>query len=207
MSRSADASAAHSTPRLRLAVPDWAHFEGWVAGHAAAGPPVSRFDIAPRPPPARTRAHFEALLAALTHRRAGGRPVWFLVRRSDGMLAGTVTIFDITRGDSQSGFVGYHVFNHLTGRGLATEAVRGLVELAFAPASHGGLGLHRLEACVEPDNAPSIAVVERCGFRSEGLARRRIRRGDAWRDARIFALTVEDVGRVWRPDESVDEEA
>lgn len=197
MGTAAIAGAVRATERLILAVPDPAHFAGWVAGHAAAGPPSGRHDLAPRPPEARTRADFEALLAGLAHRRAGERPVWFLIRRSDGMLAGSVTIFDVVRGDSQSGFVGYHVFNHLTGAGLASEAVAALVDLGFAPLDEGGLALHRLEACIEPDNGPSIRVVERCGFRREGLARRRIRRGTAWCDVAVYALTVEDLGRRW----------
>jgi len=187
------------TDRLILAVPAPRYFEGWVAGHAGAGPPASRHDIAAREPASRTRAHYEALLAELAHRRVDERPVWFLIRRTDGALAGTVTLFDVVRGDSQSGMVGYHVFNHLTGQGLATEAVGALVELGFAPLEAGGLGLHRLVACIEPDNRPSLRVVERCGFRFEGLARRRIRRAGAWRDTRIYALTVEDRGRVWQP--------
>lgn len=189
--------AIRVTERLIVAVPAPAHFAAWVAGHGAAGPPVSRHDIAPRAPEARTRADFEALLAALAHRRAAERPVWFLIGRADGALAGSVTIFDVVRGDSQSGFVGYHVFNHLTGAGLATEALAALVELGFAPLEAGGLALHRLEACIEPENTPSIRVAERCGFRREGLARRRIRRGATWRDTLVFALTVEDVGRRW----------
>lgn len=192
--------AERLTPRLRLAVPDPRHFEGWRAGHAAAGPPASAHDIAPRAAAERTRAHFEALLAALTHQRIAERPVWFALRRADGMLAGSVTIFDVYRGDSQSGLVGYHIFNHLTGRGLGAEALDGLVELGFAPIDGGGLGLHRLAAFVEPDNIPSQRVAERCGFRYEGLARRRILRRGAWRDVRTYATTIEDRGRIWRPD-------
>lgn len=190
------AGRAWATERLRIEEPAPRHFAGWVAGHAAAGPPVSVYDPAPRPPEARTRAEFEALLAALTHRRALERPVWFLIRPGDGMLAGTVTIFDILRGTQHSGWVGYHVFNHLTGRGLATEALGGLIELGF-----GALGLHRLEACVEPENLPSRAVLRRCGFRLEGLARRRILQRGAWRDVETYGLTVEDLGRVWCPPE------
>lgn len=186
------------TPRLTLAVPGPRHFAGWAAGHAAAGPPASPYDHAPRPPDQRTRPHFDALLAELARRRSEARPVWFLVRRSDGQLAGSVTIFDVARGSSHSGFVGYHVFNHLTGQGLATEALGGLIELGFGRGP-GCMGLHRLEACVEPDNRASRAVLARCGFRFEGVARRRILQRGAWRDVEIHAMTVEDIGRAWIP--------
>lgn len=184
------------TARLRVAVPHPRFFESWLSGHAAAGPPVGPFDPPPRPPETRTRHHFEALLADLARRRAEERPVWFLIRPSDGMLVGTVTIFDVVRGASQSGFVGYHVFNHMTGQGFATEALRALIALGFGRGP-GQLGLHRLEACVEPENLASRAVLARCGFRFEGIARRRIHQRGAWRDVEIHAMTVEDVGRTW----------
>lgn len=199
-------TAEYLTPRLWLAVPDPTHFAGWEAAHAAAGPARDRFDIAARPPAERTPAHFEALLAALAHRRACERPVWFVIRRRDGLLAGTVTLFDIARGDSQSGFVGYHIFNHLRGHGLATEAVEAVVRIAFAPCAVGGLGLHRIEACIEPENVGSRRVVEKCGFRYEGLSRRRILRGATWRDVQVWAMTIEERGGSWRSpdDEAVD---
>lgn len=182
------------TARLSLEIPAPRHFEGWVAGHAAAGPPRGPFDPPPRPPEMRTRAAFEALLAALVARRAAESPVWFALDPTDGALVGSVTIFDVVRGQSQSGFVGYHVFNHRAGRGYATEALGGLVELGF-----GAMGLHRLEACVEAANHPSRRVLGKVGFRHEGTARRRILQRGAWRDVEVYGLTVEDIGRAWAP--------
>lgn len=182
----------HRTARLHLAVPALRHFDAWVAAHASAGAPVSAFDLAPRPPEARGRVDFEALIAALTARRANGAPVWFALDH-DGALVGTGTIFDAVHGASHSAHVGYHVFNHHAGRGLGTEIVGALVVLGF-----GALGLHRLEACVEPANAASIAVLGKVGFRREGIARRRILTRGEWRDVEVFALTCEERGLVWR---------
>ncbi|MCB9541625.1 MAG: GNAT family N-acetyltransferase [Myxococcales bacterium] len=185
--------AEHVTRRLRLEIPSLRHFDAWVAAHAAAGPPVGEHDVAPRPPEARRRADFEALIADLTARRATLRPVWFAVDRA-GALVGTGTIFDVLLGGAWSGNIGYHVFNHHTGRGHGAEIAGGLVALGF-----GALGLHRVEACVEPGNAASLRVLSKVGFRREGRAIGRVLARGAWRDVEVYALTCEERGITWAP--------
>ena len=55
------------------------------------------------------------------------------------------------------------------------------------------IGLHRMEICIRPENAPSLRVVEKLGFRYEGLRRRFIHINGEWRDHFCFALTVEEL--------------
>lgn len=185
--------AEHTTARLRLEVPSLRHFDAWAAAHAAAGPPVGEHDVAPRPPEARTARDFEALIAELTARRAALRPVWFAVDRA-GALVGTGTIFDVLLGGAWSGNIGYHVFNHRAGQGHGAEIAEALVALGF-----GALGLHRVEACVEPGNAASLRVLAKVGFRREGRALGRVLARGAWRDVEVFALTCEERGITWTP--------
>ncbi len=52
--------------------------------------------------------------------------------------------------------------------------------------------MHRLEARVDIDNAASIRVLERAGFRLEGRVRHDYRGPDGWRDARQYALLADD---------------
>jgi ribosomal-protein-alanine N-acetyltransferase len=70
-----------------------------------------------------------------------------------------------------------------------TEAVRLALDLAFGP-----IGLHRVQAAIMPNNAPSLALARRMGFREEGFAVRYLKIAGRWRDHRIFALTAEE----WR---------
>ena len=69
-----------------------------------------------------------------------------------------------------------------------TEAVR----LATAHAFEA-LGLHRLEANIQPGNLRSIALVKRLGFRLEGFSPRYLRMGGEWRDHERWALLADEV--------------
>lgn len=55
------------------------------------------------------------------------------------------------------------------------------------------VGLHRIEVCIRPENGPSRRVVEKLGFREEGLRPRYLHIDGAWRDHLVFALTAEEV--------------
>ena len=73
------------------------------------------------------------------------------------------------------------------GRGYCTEALSGAMTFAFDL-----LQLHRIQAAIMPRNAASIRVVEKNGFRREGLAERYLLIGGRWEDHAIYAVTRED---------------
>lgn len=106
----------------------------------------------------------------------------------DGEFAGQLTVGNIVRGALRSGWIGYWVAAHLAGGGVATTAVAMAVDHCFGPA-----GLHRLEATVRPENQPSVRVLEKSGFRREGLFHRYLDVAGAWRDHYVYALTVEEI--------------
>lgn len=102
-------------------------------------------------------------------------------------LVGFVNLNVVVRGVFQNAFVGYGIGREWNGRGYGTAAVREVVGAAF-----GELGLHRLQAAVIPRNAPSIRVLEKVGFRREGLAERYLCINGTWEDHLIFALTSDE---------------
>jgi [ribosomal protein S5]-alanine N-acetyltransferase len=103
-----------------------------------------------------------------------------------GRIAGTVSISNIVHDPLQSATLGYWVAEPVNGRGLATRAVREVVDIAFEE-----LGLHRLEAATLVENAPSQRVLEKNGFERIGLARRYLQIAGEWRDHLLFQRTAD----------------
>jgi ribosomal-protein-alanine N-acetyltransferase len=157
--------------------------ENWLAPWESAPMEVSSLPFASR----HSVQDYLRLRRALRRQARLGVTLPFAIE-VDGALAGQVTIFQIVRGASCSGLVGYWVDRRVAGRGVAPTAVALAVDHAFRRA-----GLHRVEAGVRPENAPSRRVMEKLGFRLEGCAARSLVVDGQWRDHLTFALTVEDV--------------
>lgn len=105
----------------------------------------------------------------------------------DGEFAGHVMVGNVVREPLLSAYVGYWCDARLAGRGVTTAAVALVLDHCFGPVR-----LHRVEATVRPENAASIAVLNKLGFRREGLLRRYLDVDGAWRDHYSFALTAEE---------------
>ena len=105
----------------------------------------------------------------------------------DGRFRGQLSVSNIVRGALLSAWIGYWVSSDVTGGGVATAAVALSVDHCFGP-----VGLHRLEATVRPENVASRRVLDKLGFRQEGLHVRYLSVAGAWRDHLDYALTVED---------------
>ncbi|TXN31002.1 GNAT family N-acetyltransferase [Lacisediminihabitans profunda] len=115
----------------------------------------------------------------------------------DGELAGQLNVSSITYGSLSSASVGYWVSERFAGLGITPTAVALATDYSFFQ-----VGLHRMEICIRPENGPSLRVVEKLGFRYEGLRRRYIHINGDWRDHFCFALVAEEVPsgvlRRWR---------
>ena len=105
-----------------------------------------------------------------------------------GELAGQLNVSSISYGSLSSATIGYWVSERFAGLGLTPTAVALATDHCFF-----NVGLHRMEICIRPENEPSLRVVEKLGFRYEGLRRRYIHINGDWRDHFCFALTVEEL--------------
>jgi ribosomal-protein-alanine N-acetyltransferase len=112
---------------------------------------------------------------------------FFIFRQSDYTLLGGITLSNVTRGMTQTATIGYWMGERHAGRGGMTRAVRALTPFAF-----GTLHLHRLEAACLPHNGASMRLLEKVGFRREGLARGLVCINGRWQDHIVFALLSDD---------------
>ena len=102
-------------------------------------------------------------------------------------ITGVFTISQIVRGAFQSAYLGYYAHEKHAGQGLMREALEQVLDHAF-----GALGLHRVEANIQPGNAPSIALARGAGFRLEGFSPRYLLIGGQWRDHERYAITADE---------------
>jgi ribosomal-protein-alanine N-acetyltransferase len=102
-------------------------------------------------------------------------------------LVGGITLCNVRRGVTQSCTLGYWVGAAHARQGFMTAAVRAVVPFVF-----DSLELHRLEAACLPENTASMRLLERVGFKREGLARRYLRINGDWRDHVLYALLETD---------------
>ena len=112
---------------------------------------------------------------------------WAVTPPGEDRLVGTVTLVDWDRANRRAE-IGFILHPSHQGRGLASDAVRAALAWAFGP-----MGLHRVEADVEPPNAASLRLLERLGFRREGLFRERWWTRGRWTDSVMLGLLADDV--------------
>ncbi|MDE3028787.1 MAG: GNAT family N-acetyltransferase, partial [Paracoccaceae bacterium] len=106
----------------------------------------------------------------------------FLTRRTDGALLGAITLDNIRRGPAQAGTLGYWVGQHHARHGYMREAIQAIVHHAF-----NVMDLSRIEAACLPENAASRGVLEKSGFKYEGVAQSYLQINGRWRNHVLYA--------------------
>ena len=154
----------------------------WLRSWDATSPPGSE----PRP------ATYAALVRRLNSQARAGMTLPFALE-VDGRFAGQVTVNNIVRGSAQFASIGYWLDQEVAGRGIMPRAVAMVIDHCFFTA-----GLHRVEIAIRPENTNSLRVVEKLGLREVGLASRYLHIDGAWRDHRIYGVTVEECPRGMR---------
>lgn len=105
-----------------------------------------------------------------------------LIRRADNALLGAITLDNIRRGPVQAGTLGYWIGAPFARQGYMREAIQSLVHHAFQ-----AMDLSRIEAACLPENAPSRGVLEKCGFKYEGVAQSYLQINGRWRNHVLYA--------------------
>jgi ribosomal-protein-alanine N-acetyltransferase len=139
------------------------------------------------PPGADARPSTFRSLVRRLHRQARAGTTYPFAIEVDGRFAGQVTVNNVVRGSAQFASVGYWIDQQYAGRGVMPRAVAMVIDHSFTEAR-----LHRIEIAIRPENSNSLRVVEKLGLREVGYAPRFLHIDGAWRDHRIYAITVEE---------------
>ena len=124
--------------------------------------------------------------------RGGTALPLFMVRR-DGVLVGAITLDNIRHGPAQTGTLGYWIGQPFARNCYMHEAIGALVHYAFTT-----LDLSRIEAACLPENTPSRGVLEKTGFKYEGVAQSYLQINGRWRNHVLYAnLRHDRRGRTW----------
>jgi ribosomal-protein-alanine N-acetyltransferase len=130
---------------------------------------------------------FTAMTRRLRSDARHGRALPFVVL-VDGRFAGQLNVAGLVRGSMESAHIGYWVDQRVAGKGVMPTSVALVVDHCFA-----AVGLHRIEVNIRPENVASRRVVEKLGFRDEGVRERYLHISGEWRDHLTFALCRDDV--------------
>ena len=106
----------------------------------------------------------------------------FLVRRTDNGILGAITLDNIRRGPAQAGTLGYWTGQPFARQGYMREAIAAVVHFAYDRQD-----LSRIEAACLPENTPSRALLEKCGFKYEGVAQSYLQIAGRWRTHVLYA--------------------
>ena len=111
----------------------------------------------------------------------------FMFRREDDKLVGAITLDNIRHGPSQTGTMGYWIGHPYARHGHMTEALRAMVHYAFST-----MDLSRIESACLPENVASRGVLEKCGYKYEGVAQAYIQINGRWRTHVLYAALRAD---------------
>ena len=170
------------TERLTLRLPRHADFRAWTALRVASVDFLKPWE------PRWANDH-------LSRKSFTGRVYWaqralnegsavplFIFRRADDTLLGAITLDNIRRGPAQATTLGYWIGAAHARKGYMREAIEVMVHYAFR-----GLDLSRVEAACLPENTASRGVLEKTGFKYEGVAQSYLQINGRWRNHVLYA--------------------
>jgi len=170
------------TARMTLRLPTHGDFRAWVALRTQ-----SREFLSPWEPnwssDHLTRKGFTNRVYWASRAASGGTALpLFMFRREDDILLGAITLDNIRRGPAQAGTTGYWIGERFARQGYMREGLTAVVHHAF-----NELDLSRLEAGCLPENTASRGLLEKVGYKYEGVAQSYLQINGRWRNHVLYA--------------------
>ncbi len=170
------------TERMTLRLPQHGDYRPWAAlraestGFLTPWEPVWASDHLSR------KSFTNRVYWAQRSVNSGSAVPLFMFRREDKALLGAITLDNIRRGPSQAGTLGYWIGQRHARQGFMREAIAAVVHHGFTR-----LDLSRIEAACLPENTASRGVLEKAGFKYEGVAQSYLQIGGRWRNHVLYA--------------------
>lgn len=170
------------TERLTLRLPEHGDFRSWSSLRQDSVEFLTPWEPAWATDHLTRKSFTNRVYWAQRSARSGSAVPVFLVRTSDAALVGAITLDNIRRGPSQAGTLGYWMGQSFARHGYMNEAILALVHYAFTT-----LDLSRVEAACLPENTASRGVLEKAGFKYEGVAQSYLQINGRWRNHVLYA--------------------
>ncbi|KAJ02178.1 GNAT family N-acetyltransferase [Sulfitobacter mediterraneus] len=170
------------TERLTLRTPVQADFRPWTALRVKSESYLKQWEPAWADDHLTRKAFSNRVYWASRSISSGTAMPLFLIRREDQTLIGAITLDNIRRGPAQAGTLGYWTGAPFARQGYMREAIEAVVHQAFTR-----LDLSRIEAACLPENKPSRGLLEKSGFKYEGVAQSYLQIDGRWRTHVLYA--------------------
>ena len=167
--------------RIVLRLPTHSDFNAWVALRVGSREFLTKWEPVWSADHLTRKSFTNRVYWAARASRSGTALPLFLMRRDD-VLLGAITLDNIRRGPTQSGTIGYWIGEPFARQGYMQEAIGALVHHAFTT-----MDLSRIEAACLPENAASRGVLEKSGFKYEGVAQSYLQIDGRWRNHVLYA--------------------
>ncbi len=175
------------TERMTLRPPVHSDFRPWVALRTSSVEHLTPWEPSWADDHLSRKAFTNRVYWAQRSVGSGTAMPLFLIRREDDALLGAITLDNIRRGPAQAGTLGYWTGEAYARKGYMREAILAVVHHAFTR-----LDLSRIEAACLPENMASRGLLEKCGFKYEGVAQSYLQIDGRWRTHVLYAALRSD---------------
>jgi ribosomal-protein-alanine N-acetyltransferase len=172
---------------MTLRPPQHADFNGWIALRQVSEPFLAPWEPSWAQDHLSRKAFTNRVYWANRSIANGSAVPLFLYRRDDNALLGAITLDNLRRGPAQAGTLGYWVGQPFARQGYMAEAIEAMVHHAYER-----LDLSRIEAACLPENVASRGLLERSGFKYEGVAQSYLQINGRWRTHVLYAALRTD---------------
>lgn len=175
------------TERLTLRAPIHHDFLAWTALRRESAGFLMPWEPAWSADHLSRRAFSNRVLWAQRSINADTAVPLFLIRRDDEQLVGAITLDNIRRGPAQAATIGYWTGQPFARAGYMREALVAVVHHAFHV-----MDLSRIEAACLPENTASRGLLEKSGFKYEGVAQSYLQIDGRWRNHVLYSALRSD---------------